>query len=383
MAQISPQGTGTSSSAAATVSTPPPTALIEAICTYISHQPSRYRVATLFRLERVQVAAITHLMVPADLGRANFGGNLVCLKLLHRHGLLPDWLPSQIIDAASSHGFLDVLDWATDPSSGLTRPGRPRLPYGTATTYAPSRDNRLDVLDWWKQHQPHLELRHSFEAVDAASANGHVAVLQWWKDSGLPLRYSFAAVDDACAYGRIDVLEWWRTKSGVFPRIDYSPYALDRASINGHIDVLRWWREHGGGGGAGTRLEIKYTAAAVDGASERGRIDVLEWWRGESRLPFKHSEMAMELASKAGHLDVLRWWVESSKVKPKFSVRVLIVARDAGRADVLDWWKKSPLAARWSPRKIEAASGKADGADLSVADREWVVAWLKERHTRA
>ncbi|KAI9355607.1 hypothetical protein DFJ73DRAFT_623482, partial [Zopfochytrium polystomum] len=41
---------------------------------------------------------------------------------------------------------------------------------------------------------------------DWASANGHVGVLQWWKDSGLDLEYTVAAINHASSRGRTEVL---------------------------------------------------------------------------------------------------------------------------------------------------------------------------------
>ncbi|KAI9310117.1 hypothetical protein DFJ73DRAFT_888704, partial [Zopfochytrium polystomum] len=41
------------------------------------------------------------------------------------------------------------------------------------------------------------ELEFYHEANDAASRFGHVPVMQWWKNSGLPLKYGEEAVCDA------------------------------------------------------------------------------------------------------------------------------------------------------------------------------------------
>jgi hypothetical protein len=46
--------------------------------------------------------------------------------------------------------------------------------------------------------------------IDGASENGHVAVLQWWKDSGLRCRYSSNVMDLASSNGHDVILKWWK-----------------------------------------------------------------------------------------------------------------------------------------------------------------------------
>ena len=46
-------------------------------------------------------------------------------------------------------------------------------------------------------------------AVDWASQDGLVEVLEWWKDSGLEVRYSWRALHEACRGEKWEVVEWW------------------------------------------------------------------------------------------------------------------------------------------------------------------------------
>jgi len=46
--------------------------------------------------------------------------------------------------------------------------------------------------------------------MNGASVNGHIKILQWWKDSGLPLLYSACAQTKAQANGHIDIYLWWK-----------------------------------------------------------------------------------------------------------------------------------------------------------------------------
>ena len=45
------------------------------------------------------------------------------------------------------------------------------------------RNGHLDVLNWWKENEIQ-ERVWTVSAMISASGNGHVDVLDWWKDSG-------------------------------------------------------------------------------------------------------------------------------------------------------------------------------------------------------
>lgn len=118
-----------------------------------------------------------------------------------------------------------------------------------------------------------FSLVYSYYAVDVASENGYIDVLNWWKDSGLYLEYLESAMDRASRNGRINVLIWWKN-SGL--KLKYSTNAMNWASANGLIDVLNWWKNSG--------LELKYSNDTMDRALEGGiehrREDTLIYWIG-------------------------------------------------------------------------------------------------------
>lgn len=70
----------------------------------------------------------------------------------------------------------------------------------------------IDVLNWLRASSAAsgVPLQYTEEAMNEASANGHVHILQWWLDSNLELKYSPYAFILAKRYGRKNVLKWWK-----------------------------------------------------------------------------------------------------------------------------------------------------------------------------
>jgi hypothetical protein len=107
-----------------------------------------------------------------------------------------------------------------------------------------------------------------------ASGNGHVKVLDWWLESGMPLKYDENALVSASGNGHVEVLEWW-LKSGL--KLKYNRRALHSASNNGHINVLDWWFKSG--------LPLKYEKYPVyyNHTYERDE-KVAQWWKNSGLL---------------------------------------------------------------------------------------------------
>jgi hypothetical protein len=94
------------------------------------------------------------------------------------------------------------------------------------------------------------------QAVDRASEEDCIESLELWlkwnRNYGLELKYSKYAINTASANCNIDVLEFW--KESKLPLL-YSEKAIDRASSKLHLHILEWWFSSG--------LELKYSDAAV------------------------------------------------------------------------------------------------------------------------
>ncbi|KAI9179536.1 hypothetical protein H9P43_004864 [Blastocladiella emersonii ATCC 22665] len=160
-----------------------------------------------------------------------------------------------------------------------------------------SGNGHVAVLTWWRASG--LRLKYSNAALRWASANGHLDVLQWWRDSNLYLKYLTKAMWAASVNSRLDVLDWWKA-SGLPLRYNYLP--VDDAGVHGLVSVLEWWKSSG--------LPLKYTSRSVNGASARGRVDVLEWWKA-SGLPIKCCSFAIQSALINRNFSVVEWWLSS------------------------------------------------------------------------
>ncbi|KAJ3033792.1 hypothetical protein HDV00_005833 [Rhizophlyctis rosea] len=137
----------------------------------------------------------------------------------------------------------------------------PNLPFMGIERASASGD--LTVLDFWGEWfrgqgkvsaTPGRYYTWGDEAMDAASANGLIWVLQWWKESGLELRYSQDSMALAGKYGHVEVLKWWKDSS---LELRYNSESMDYATHRGHVEVLDWWY--------GSGLPLKYSNWALDG----------------------------------------------------------------------------------------------------------------------
>ena len=119
--------------------------------------------------------------------------------------------------------------------------------------YELSLCGHIDVLEWLRNSGLPLQVKYSFyRELDSLSSMGYINVLEWWKNSGLKLEYTESAMDDASNYGHINVLEWWKN-SGLelkysIHSLDYTDFHIGKSfftSNNKRIEVLNWWKTSG------------------------------------------------------------------------------------------------------------------------------------------
>ncbi|SPQ26952.1 d08e0e59-b02f-456f-ad8e-47012a5da078 [Thermothielavioides terrestris] len=172
----------------------------------------------------------------------------------------------------------------------------------TIPTKASAYYGRTAILDWWARSPSFLEKQYDAEALNNASGRGFVAVLEWWRRSGLPLKYDEQAFEMASAKGHVHVLEWWREAGLQDPSIVLKPgRSLLAAAQWGQLAVIRWWEESG--------IPVGHQDAVCKMASRWGQVKVLDLWRqlrGDDKLQFDN-QILIE-ATYHAHIPVLEWW---------------------------------------------------------------------------
>ncbi|KAG8629208.1 hypothetical protein KVT40_003073 [Elsinoe batatas] len=220
---------------------------------------------------------------------------------------------------------------------------------------------RVDILQWWHTSPSFLTKKYTTEALDGASKQGYLNVLEWWQRSALQLLYTEQAMEQASSQGHVAVLEWWKSVAS----------QLSRAADSE---------------GDGNVLQLLKPGKSISFAAQTGHADVVRWWV-ESGIQFSHEEAVPKMASTYGHVDVLQVWHEAKDSKMIFDNQVLVGATKMGHVDVLEWWKKSGLRVEYKTCDVEEAledgiEGKKgeevrrwwarNGLNLGVGTSEWM-----------
>ncbi len=144
--------------------------------------------------------------------------------------------------------------------------------------------------------------------------------------SGLPLKYSEAALEQASSKGHILVLEWWK-QAGIPDseslHHNNSPHREIKASQSEAPQPA---------------LRLK-PGKSLLAAAQNNQSQVLRWW-DNSGIPAAHSESVAKIASQHGHVAVLDTWLEIKGSKMSFDSKVLVEPTKNGHINVLEWWKK-------------------------------------------
>ncbi|KAI9364949.1 hypothetical protein DFJ73DRAFT_956160 [Zopfochytrium polystomum] len=290
----------------------------------------QYHLATLFRLQSVAAYAYRSLV-------------------------------SRPFVKASKHGDVELLD-------RLERDRRlfpyPHPKFENFAVAVACRFRHVHVLEWWKNAGGvnWSEVNSGmFDPLASPSGSGAIAVLEWWRRSGLPMKCTTTSLDEASRKGQVSVLQWWR-ESGV--DLPAGARCLDAASQGRHIAVLQWWKESG--------LPLTYTVRALNIAISWGRFDVLQWWR-DSGLELKYSESVIWDASRPVLL-----WLKQNDVELIGYERCLVRASSCGDVETLEFWRNLNQPLQYSERPIDAAIRSGN-----VAALQWWKGNLELKYTRS
>ena len=233
----------------------------------------------------------------------------------------------------------DVLTYLASSQKDIFWPSFPStvLPHKASCMY-----NAPTILQWWKDCPTIIEKSYDEQAMDGASRQGFIEVLQWWLDSGLEPRYTDRALENASSKGLVDVLDWWRSNNSKLA-------------------------------GSDRELPLK-VGKSIWLAAQCGRDQVISWWE-RSDIAYGHEERVATVASMGGHVHVLDLWFSLKGSKMIFDNQVLVGPTKQGHAAVLEWWKeasrKSGLRVEYKTCDIEEAMEDAVGGGGESAVREW------------
>ncbi|CAI4217457.1 unnamed protein product [Parascedosporium putredinis] len=212
------------------------------------------------------------------------------------------FLSALVVKLIIRFALVDVLAYLEQNQPELFMVGfdGPILPLN-ASAYYP----QISVLNYWRDSSWFKRNRTYIpEAMDHASANGHVEVLDWWlREAELPLKYSEAALEQASGHNHLAVLEWWRLAATIDERVVLRPGRVPTiASRWGHVGILELWRQLKGD------EKIVCEEDALVQATIHQYIDVLEWWK-----QFAHGKLPEALEDSMGKDNdkVRQWWVNN------------------------------------------------------------------------
>lgn len=249
---------------------------------------------------------------------------------------------------------------------------------------------RTEILDFWNTSPSFLTKKYTSEAVDGASRQGFVHVLDWWHKSGLRMLYTEAALEQASSQGHVDVLEWWRNLA-----VEQRQEEDHDSNDNHHVPLAESTSCPSSSSSSNnndtqqsqTRRPLRLKPGkSICYATQSGNADIIRWWVN-SGIAFQHEDTVAKLASTHGHVSVLRTWHELKGSKMIFDNQVLVGATKMGHVEVLEWWRRSGLRVEYKTCDVEEAledgvEGRKgeevrrwwarNGLNLGVGTSEWM-----------
>ena len=211
---------------------------------------------------------------------------------------------AEALDSASKAGFIHILDWwrksrlplryteaALEQASSR---GNLEVLKWWRKTLLPQTDNE-NLIDYDEASADDTRSAHrTIRANDApsnadqrpaplpllvgksivyAAQNGQVATLQWWVNSGIPFGHEASVARIASANGHIDVLQLWKECKGA--KMQYDNQVLVGPTKNGHVEVLEWWKQ--------SKYVVEYKTCDIEEALEdslggEGEDRIRAWW---------------------------------------------------------------------------------------------------------
>lgn len=181
------------------------------------------------------------------------------------------------LEQASSRGNIEVLEWwrnASLPQSDAGDGGDDQS--GSASPKLQSEEgtaSKMNVSSSNTAIRP-LPLRlKGGKSIIYAAQNGQAPTLQWWISSGIPTAHEEPVARIASANGHVNVLQLWKESKG--EKMQFDNQVLVGPTKNGHVDVLEWWKQSG--------YTVEYKTCDIEEALEdslggSGEDRIRAWW---------------------------------------------------------------------------------------------------------
>ncbi|KAK8053557.1 phosphopantothenoylcysteine decarboxylase [Apiospora saccharicola] len=265
-----------------------------AICGKLSQAPkdlpyiSSLAVKLIIKFSQTEVLTYLETNLSKEAFWASFSSKLLPNKASGVYGRIDilDWwntspsflkkeYDAEALDNASRMGYIHVLDWWRD--SGLP------LKYTDAALESASARGHLLVLEWWRDlalQDDNIVLKPGRSLLQAAQS-GQTAVLRWWESSSIPIAHGEGVCKIASAHGHTAILDTWRELKG--DKLSFDAYVLVAPTRQGHVNVLEWWKQYARGeqAGDGRTHRVEYKTCDIEEALEDAIGDdrpVRVWW---------------------------------------------------------------------------------------------------------
>ena len=157
-----------------------------------------------------------------------------------RNSGLPLRYTEAALEQASSRGNIEILDWwrnASLPQSYHPENEQPN----TASAVVSNFENET-TMKASNATKPPFPLRLKVgKSIIYAAQNGQAAAIQWWVKSGIPTAHEEVVARFASAIGIVNVLQLWKECKG--EKMQYDHQVLVGPTKNGHVEVLEWWKQ--------------------------------------------------------------------------------------------------------------------------------------------
>ncbi|KAI4211537.1 MAG: hypothetical protein LQ351_005713 [Letrouitia transgressa] len=193
---------------------------------------------------------------------------------------LPLRYTDSALEQASLNGRIDVLEWWRKASTGHAHSDH----LDDRDTHSQNGDmvvhsSNGNKGDHSRQLNDHVHANNSTplrlkvgKSLIFAAQNGHVGALKWWMASGIPAAHEEAVARTASASGHVAVLELWKDIKG--ESMQYDNQVLVGPTKNGHVEVLEWWKQ--------SRYRVEYKTCDIEEALEDSvgakETRIREWW---------------------------------------------------------------------------------------------------------